>query len=347
MALLMLEGFDDGFAQSRNLWTTLTTVGPTYKRVGANGVSISASATRDATYSLSDSTPTTCVVGFAFRKVSNNQDPETILELKDGSGVHLQIRRRTNGALFAVYPGGTGADTATGIVPLSTWVYIEVKLTVDNTTGSYEIKVDEDSVISGTSLDTQAGSNTYTDVVHWVGTAAGHSWEAYLDDIYILDDTTSSNNDFLGDMAVVTLYPVDNGNTSGMVGSDGDQIDNYLLVNEVVPSSTGYVQGDIEGSLDTYVMGSLGTTGSTSYHVHGVMTTVWGAKVDSGVKYLRHVIRTGTTGGAQSDNGSAVVPLTTSYVIYDTMWDTNPVTSTGWTHEQIEAFEVGQEGRDS
>jgi hypothetical protein len=129
-----------------------------------------------------------------------------------------------------------------------------------------------------------------------------------------------------------------------MTGSDADKTDNYLLVNESTADSANYVGSALQGDLDTYTMGDLG---STNYDIVGVQTTVWAAASDVGSKYIRPIVRTGTTGGAQSDNAGTSVVLTTAYNAYDEAWGINPATSTSWTEGEITAMEVGQEARDS
>src|SRR5437764_673985 len=56
---------------------------------------------------------------------------------------------------------------------------------------------------------------------------------AYLDDLYVCDATGTTNNTFLGDVRVHTLVPSGNGTDSGLTGSDGNQVNNYQLVNTV------------------------------------------------------------------------------------------------------------------
>jgi len=343
MALLHLQSFDDTNTDGHPGWSssTWTTSGV---RTGTKGIQVGDSLNQSASFSYSDQ-PSTTIVGVAWKPTDLGPDPSRVIQVDgSGGGVDLALYLRATGAIYATGPWGTSSDSATGIITLGLWHYLEIKLVTDNTTGSYEVKINGTTSFSGSSVDTQSGTSAYTTQVYFYGSGSSDMDRSYFDDFYLCDDTTSYNNDFLGDTAVHSLYPNGDGNTSNMTGSDADQVDNYELVNEEPPSSTDYVGSQTPGDLDTYAMENLG---STAYTVHGIVTSVYGAKSDVGLKYMRHVVRTGSTSGAQSDNVSDTYLLTSSYVMNDKAWNVNPVTGVQWTEGEITAFEVGQETRNT
>lgn len=83
--------------------------------------------------------------------------------------------------------------------------------------------------------------------------------DATLD--YIVDDVTINDTVAGGvwdtwppENKLNVLRPNANGDNSVWVGSDGNSTDNYLLINEVPPSATEYVQAQTSGEIDDYNM---------------------------------------------------------------------------------------------
>jgi len=342
MTLLAMEGFDDGaFTAATRGWSTSgnTSAG----RTGTLSIRVGDSGANWANWNWGE-TLTTFVFGFAYYAASLGTTPVRILRIKDGSTTNLEMFIRDTGAFYVIGAWGTSSDSATGLIPQGAWGYIEIKMTIDNTVGSYEVRINGVNELSSSGIDTQSGSNVYCDNIRFEGTGVTDIDVAYIDDVYLVDDTTSFNNDFLGDTRVFTLFPIGDGNVSNMTGSDGNKIDNWALVDESVPSSTDWVGSALEGDIDTYDMTSLS---STTYVVHGIITSVYGAKGDAGTKFLRHVLRTGSTGGAPTDNVGTSYALGLGYSVVDEIWNVNPVTSTQWTEGEINAMEVGQETRNS
>jgi hypothetical protein len=302
-------------------------------------------ANRSGTFTYGDQ-PLTTIMGVAWRPLDIGPNPSSFIIMRGSeTGIDVRLWLRGDGSIHATGPFGTGSDSATGLVTLGIWHYLEIKYLSDNTVGTYEVRINETTVLSDTGLDTQSGTSPYSASVFFPGSGGATDMDdQYWDDFYLCDDTTSFNNDFLGDTAVHSLYPIGDGNTTDMLGSDGDQIDNWELVNEATPSATDYVGAQTVGFKDTYAMENLG---STAYTVHGIQTSVYGAKSDVGLKYMRHVLRTGSTGGAQSDNVSDTDILNTSYAMTAKIWSVNPATASTWTEGEISAIEVGQEARNA
>src|SRR5690606_10747881 len=115
-------------------------------------------------------------------------------------------------------------------------------------------------------------------------------------DIYVLDGTDATAtqgapfNDFLGDHKVETLIPVGNGANSDLLGSDGNSVDNYLLVDELPADYADYVTTNVIGATDTYQFSDmLSATGV----IKGVQIKGQGLKTDSGVAAMALVTQLG------------------------------------------------------
>jgi hypothetical protein len=173
------------------------------------------------------------------------------------------------------------------------------------------------------------------------GTGSGDVGIAWFDDIVFSDGAGSYNNTRpFGDMQAVPLYPSGDGATSGLTGSDDNQVDNYLLVNETGnPDTADYVGSQTEGDLDTYVLDDLADTSST---IFAIALENYVIKSDTGVKFGRGVIRTNSVDYPQTSN-----QMTAGWVYEVDFIEENPDTTNAWTGTEINALEAGFEVRDS
>ena len=246
----------------------------------------------------------------------------------------LNVRIETNGYL-AIYRNNTQiAVTGSAVIGADVFNYIEFKGVLANSGGTAEIILNGVSVLSFTG-DTLDGTVTDIDKIR-VGSGATID---VIDDLYICDGTGSTNNTFLGDVTVEKLTPNGNGNSSVLVGSDGNSTDNYLLVDETTPSTADYVGSATEGDKDTYAYSNIAGAPAS---VLGVAVNSYQAKSDSGTKFARPVVRSGTT-----DYVGTSVSLSTSYVAGQQLWETDPDTAVAWTESGVNAIEAGFEVRDS
>jgi hypothetical protein len=348
MALLLVEGFDDGLYTKRGYVGAGGAVDAAYGRNG-KGVRLgdnysagfivgTAGFTSDATiilganvYIAATSPANAYIFGLHSASYSSTSSYGCVVRYDE-----------VNKRLFVSDVTGTINTAAVNSVLIGAWYHIELKVTANNTTGSWELRVDGDTYLSAINRDTSRLSipDPY---IMFVGSSTLDIDAAYCDDVHICDSTGSFNNDFLGISKVVTLLPNGNGNSSVMVGSDGNSVDNYLLVDNnaaIPPAVTEYVGGATEGDKDTYAMEDLAGTPT----VHGVVTSIYATKSDVGAKYMRPVIR---SGGTDYPGTSKALPTTPAYISQDEAWEVDPATSTTWLYGGVNSAEVGQEARDS
>lgn len=338
MALIFCEGFDDGLT-FLGKWNSFTgvTVGAPYGRnnSGLRFTDESHFATRVFTAAQEHATMT---VGFAFRRVgSANNLERSFLSLNSDNGVtaHVVLTLYDDGSnRIRVNRGTTVLATLTTSLLANQWYYIELKATLHDTTGAIEVRLNGQTLYQTTNIDTKNGG-TKT-VFDSISVSSGVlNGESHMDDLYVCNGAGSTNNTFLGDLAIETLYPDGNGNSSLMTGSDGNQVDNYQLVDEAAPSTADYVVGASVGNKDTYAFGSLvRTTGP----VKGVMVSSYANKTDSAARSVRNVARSGVTEASGPTNA-----LATTWIPYSNVFETDPNTSTDWTIASVNAAEFGVE----
>jgi hypothetical protein len=150
-----------------------------------------------------------------------------------------------------------------------------------------------------------------------------------------MDTSGTINNDFKGDCRVEAIFPNGNGNSSVLVGSDGNSTDNYLLVDENPPNSdTDYVESSTVGDKDTYNYGSITSAFGV---VHGVQICPFVKKTDAGVRSIANVAR---SSGTEADSASQALAATYGYL--PTIKEDDPSTpGSRWTVAGVNAAEFG------
>lgn len=255
-----------------------------------------------------------------------------------GATTHITVMRNTTGRI-EIRRGttaGTLLATGTTVIPLTQWFYMEASVTISDTVGEVHVRLNGagSDEVSYTGDTKNGGTNTTIDrVAYSTVTGAANVW---ITDFYICDDTGSApNNTFLGDVTVRTLSPNGNGNSSQLLGSDGNSTDNYLLVDEKPFSSTDYTGSATTGQKDTYALSDLPASVTT---VYGVNVNANMLKSDAGAASARMVIRTGST-----DYGGSTRALSTGALTYHEFYEQNPNTSTFWTPANVDGLEAGME----
>lgn len=249
------------------------------------------------------------------------------VEMTINAAGQLEVRRGLNGTILAT------SAMAAPFVP-SVWRYIEMKATLSDTVGAIVVHVDEVEVINISGVDTKNGG-TETTFDSYQTNRTGSS--SRYGDVYLCTGDGVGASDFLGDCVVATLLPTNNGNSSVLVGSDGNSVNNYALVNEATPDSSNYVGSANTGDKDTYVFADIVYAAGT---VKGVVVSSYAAKSDAGARSMRAVTRSGGTDYAGSDK-----TLSTTYTTYKEILETNPATAAAWTITDVNNAEFGFEAR--
>jgi hypothetical protein len=337
MALLFIDGADHYVTADRLLkWTGQT---------GSN-VTINATGGRRGSQSIRPLfghglemtlTPTgaTCIVGFAWR--SNPLATGEMLRISDPTVQHISLLSATGGALEVRRGTASGTvlgTSATGLLVANTYVYVEIKVLIDDVVGTVEVRLNGSAspVLLLTSQDTRnAGTAGWTRVA--LHNAQSGSPTVDYDDVYMCDANGSAPwNTFLGDVRVDVQYPNANGANVGSTPSTGT--DRYATVDETLPNGdTDYNTIVTVGAKDTLGLANLTATGAS---LLGIQTLLSAKKTDAGTGSVCPVLRHSTT-----DYDGTSVALTTGYTYVRQVYQTNPGTSTQWTEADFNALEVG------
>ena len=241
----------------------------------------------------------------------------------DGS---LSFRRGTSGTILST--------TAAGVIQVNSWAYVEVQYLYSTVnSGTVVIRVNNTVVLTLTNVNTSSTSPSTNITQIYYGYPGSTAQQMVLDDVYICEGTTP--DPFLGDITVETLYPNGNGNRNVWLGSDGDNVNNYLLVNEVGAPNTGtYTKDSVSGDGDVYALDNLKTVAG---QVQGVCHVAFANKSDAGPAQFR-IVNHGT-----ADTKSAALSPATSSDGWTYALAQNPDTGTAWTVATVNALQSGVE----
>ncbi len=341
MTLQFIEGFEDGIVANNILgkWSSGESkynVDVLYGRHGlgarnnATSAGLKKSAEAHATMVLGvacrfQSFYTGTGVGSLYRTFAFYGD--------NGSREHITVQVRPSDML--VFRGGTQVASFAHSIAVGTWYFIEIKVVLSDTAGSVEARIDGASIGTFSGDTRNAGTNPTLDAVdvynYQVNT--NYTWVDF-DDIYIVNGAGTVDNDFLGDHRVDLALPNGNGARSGLVGSDGDQLDNYLLVDENPPATADYVGSATDGAGDTYAFGNA----PAGRAIAGVQTVMYAAKTDTGAKSMRQLAR---IGGVDYPGDAKV--LSTGYQAYLRTMGVSPASGADWTEAEFNGAEFGAE----
>jgi hypothetical protein len=274
------------------------------------------------------------VVGFALQQAAASANTTDLLQVREGATVHLALAI-TTGQLLVVKRGATILATGTTLLPLSSWTYIELKATIHDTTGSYEVRINgvSEAALTASGIDTRnVGATGQWDQIRLAALANANS---YIDDLYVCDQSGSApRNTFLGPVKVETIYPqtdaVAAGSNAGLTPSTGT--DHGALVDETTPNTTDYNSSPTVGLKDTYNYPSLTLTGT----ILGMQTNLYVAKSDAVARQVCAVVRAGSV----DYDGANVSPLTT-FSYFSEVRAQNPNTAADWTSSDIASLQAG------
>ncbi len=283
----------------------------------------------------SDDVPTgdTWIVGMAIKFGTSFPDNKEILVIGSGDSspyYNFSIKVTSDGKFSACGGGGSLlATTADPVLAADTWHYLEAKVVCHDTAGSYEIRIDGQTVLSGSNVDTRG-----TDDSRFVMFQLRHYYQC-IDDIYICDTDGSTNNDFLGQVVIEGILPSADGDSSDWTPASGT--DNSAMVDDIPPDDeTSYVESNTEDAEDLYDYADLATI--TTEPIVGVQvnTDVRMNEFPGDIDLYQSV----KSGGTTSD-GPPTNIATEDYEVATRILETDPNTSSAWTVSGVNGTQFG------
>lgn len=341
MSLIFCDSFDHyATAQLGQKWDAVTGAVAVSAGEGRRSTAAVYFAPASPAYSLSKTVPTsaTYIVGFSVRVTEYPTNSQNyFISFWEGATVHLSVCVNTNGTITVKRGSastGTALGTTSDILGIGTTYFMEIKVKVNDTTGTVQLKCDGTDWLNLSGVDTRnAGTAGTIDAIRIANSSTAYCIKGYLDDFYICDTNGSVNNDFLGDVRIDCVMP--NADGTYLDGTPSTGTTHYTLVDEIPPGTSDYVSLTSTNQKDTYgfaAMASVGTSSIKALQVVGCLT-----KSDSGSRGASSVV----VSGAATGYSAASKALSTSQSMYCYVHETDPNTSAAWTEANVNAAEFG------
>lgn len=208
-------------------------------------------------------------------------------------------------------------STIGGLIPFNqTYVYIEMKCTFSTTIGAVTVRVNGQTVLTLTNVNTDPDGSGLANIFYLQGPGSGTF--AYADDVYLLDLLGGINADFWGPIRIFAGAPISDSVPLQFTPSVAGP--HFSLVN-AIPQNNGatFVQDNNVGDQDQYIHATTGIVAPVS--IKAVQHNM-DAQIDiAGARIL------GSSVGGVVSGGQA---LTQAYQIKLFPYDTNPVTGLPW-----------------
>lgn len=278
-------------------------------------------------------TADTYIVGMAVRGETGTDDANVGIQFRWDDTDQVQILWDAANTTWDIYRGGSKvADGTNGVAPIvDDWYYLEARVYVDDVNGEVEVRLDGVAIatFSGDTRNTASGDITNINLLLQANVR--------VDDLYILDETGTKYNTFLGPIAVQTLFPTANGSLAQFTPSAGS---NYENVDDTNPDEDATYNSTNAAAEDTFNFDSL--TGLDVYgnEIAGVQITSRARKNNASGHTIRNTIYGSLGTKDQGDNQG--LP-DAQYIFNVHMFTADPDTGDVWESDAVDALEAGYE----
>jgi hypothetical protein len=333
MALLWIDGFDH-YASGQQLRfydEASGTFSPStsIKRTGSQSVALDGSSHISK---YVNNAPTLIVGAALYFNSGTYTDPVNgyLVKFFDLTTEQCNVKLGQNGRIL-LYRGSTMLDQTDILVyPLQKWFYFEVKITFA-TNGSWTVRINKQIVRSVSGINTIQSSNSYANKIEISAGSQSSSNPIYWDDYYICDTTGTYNNDFLGDIKVVTVYPNAEGSLLQWTPSSGTT--HYTLVDEATPNDdTDYLYTSTVGATETANFQDVSLVGS----IAGIMHVACIRKDDAGTRTAALICKIGSNVYEGNE-----ISIGNSYTFLKQIREVDPSTGLPWSITGFNAAEFG------
>ncbi len=279
------------------------------------------------------------VVGFAFRKTGNGgfNNSLFLVAIADGENSQIYLRIDNSSRKFFLHNSTGLIATGNTVVQNNQWYFIEVEYYISNSIPANTCRVYLDEILEidvpvGADTQSQSSNTVKSITLSNIHIVPGDNTD--IDDFYFLNKAGTDNRAPLGDVLVRVLYPTGDFQAD-FLGSDGNSIDNYALVDDTIPDTTGtFITSSTVGARDIYHYGNTPECGVGD--IYGVQISTFARKSDFQKAYMRNTAR---VSGTVYDYDNHRLIWNWSY--YVDLIERNPFTNGFWNKESLDAAQFG------
>jgi len=376
MALLFMDSFDHyATADITEKWTAITTVvngigkAPIIGAYGRNGTSGLRTATAGGGTDVALGPTITvaptggvCLFGAALKYANLSafavypcgkeawkgggvgEGSNYIVRCFNNNDALWFARVNTDGTISVLRDPGTTScvvlGTTTNALQAGVFAYVELKVTVHDSTGTVDVRINGAAGLSLTGQNTRGtgASNAWTNLrVGYMAMDPPTTVNTLdIDDLVAMDGSGARNNAFLGDVTIGCLHPDADGNSHAWVLSTGtpDNNEDYLCVDEaLVNDDTDYISTATVNAKSTFSMQDV----AAGANVKAVQIVTAQRKAAEGPGLIKHVVRSNSTDYDLTEQGIGG----TSYAFLRSVVEVDPATSAAWTESGFNSVEIG------
>lgn len=332
MAVVFMDGFDHlAAADLTQKWdNTSSTTGASK----VTGVFSLGSAQRylnaNRTIQKTVASAATYIVAFHFRLESLPASDVALIIFRESTTTHTDIRVTAAGAIRATRAGTSLGISSTGLIATNTWYWLAVLVTVDNSAGVVSVSLNNSSILSLTSQDTQNGGTAAITNIQINSVSGGNNdW----DNLVIMDTTGGSPTNALPTEELRINTQVPNGAGSSAQFTPSASTNQSNVDDATSDGDTTYNSSSTSGHIDLFAI-----AGFDAGVPYAVQVNMAARKDDGGTREIREKCR--SNGANYSGSTQA---LTSSYVVYREIRHVDPDTAAAWASAALNAAEFGYE----
>jgi hypothetical protein len=252
----------------------------------------------------------------------NSSGGDSVTQFRQNGTVHVDAYF-SNGVVTIRRAGTTTLVSANipNYAP-NNWYYYELGTVIADISGSVEFRVNGQTIISASNLDTRNGVSPYVDEVGFYAGSPDPSH--YITDWYITNGEGSNpaTNGFLGDIRIFSTIPTASGDTINFTPLTGS---NALMVDDgnSPDNDTTFVSASMPGSIDLYR--TVAYTGSFT-QIYGLGVKALARKTEPGSRAIQLAIKSGSTLTYFPSES-----ILDNYRYHAGIFERNPNTGTTWS----------------
>lgn len=269
-------------------------------------------------------------------RFTTNSGTFQLFRALDGAAHHMDMRRDSSGDVL-VFRDTTQLATTNGgandncLATLNQWYWISFAGHIADVGGTWAVKVDGTTVLSGTG-DTRNGSSGTATKLQIGNENAGVTGtpHAYVRDIIMLINTTTA----LSQRRVAYLQPNRAGHDADWTPSAGSNWQNVDDRDGAPDDGSTYNAGNASGEKDLYALAPFPSSAST---IDAVTEVTRVGKTTNTHQTVKRVIRTNNN---EYDSGEIGIPLGYIWNV-GSVRETNPQSSAAWDEAEINRLQTG------
>lgn len=264
----------------------------------------------------------------------------TYLQVGFGNSASATTTTACRSGLYIAADGSIGVrkdattygTSAVGIISPDLWYHIEYRHRYGNaTTGNFEVRVNGTSVLTGVGDNSGVANQTvvgFQGSPGTTGTGKGH----YFDDVIVATSTDASPAWF--GISKVRHLPPTSTSTGQWLGSDGDSVNNHLLVDDIDAASTDWVTSTAGAGLRDLYGHAAATSGAT---IHAMQMRAAAGLDVIGTDAFSLLVKSGATESVTAKTLGTGTPVWFEGPVLNT----DPATAAAWTKAGFDASLFG------